>query len=94
MDFTFLFIVILMLLASQSGAVIISGALFVALLVQAKDKYLLFSALVGGAIVILNYLQVLDNTFLILGGLFVVLLLLVREDSVHPQPAYGGGGGY
>ena len=91
MDFTFLFIVVLMLLASQSGNVIIAGFLFIALLVTSKDKYMFAAAFVGLGVVLVMNTQLENKTLYMLGGLFAVLLLIARDDLKHPQPAYGGG---
>lgn len=98
MDFTFLFIVVLMVLAMQSNNLTITIALFALLLITAaKNKYLLFAAIIGGVLALLwgtdfggQY-----RTPLLLGGLFVILILLVKKDSESPMPAgYGGMGGY
>lgn len=99
MDFTFLFIIILMLLALKSGLSLIAIGLFVILLVTSKNKWLLIATLIGGVLVaVLSYTGIsssLDDpaTLAVLGGLFVILLLLARNDSESPAPQgyYPGG---
>ena len=96
MDFTFLFIVVLMVLAMQSNNITITVALFARLLITAsKNKYLLVAAFVGGALALVwgTDFAAEYRTPLLLGGLFAILLLLAKKDSDSPMPA-GGAGGY
>ena len=87
-----------MLLAVKSGIWWIAGALFVILLVTSKSKYLIASALIGGVLAALVFLTDLGEyrLWVIVGGLFLILVLISRKESEHPTPdAYGGaGGGY
>ncbi|MFH1107075.1 MAG: hypothetical protein V1787_04210 [Candidatus Micrarchaeota archaeon] len=97
MDFSFLFIVILMVMAVQSNNTVITLALFALLLItSAKNKFLLVAALVGGALAFVwnMPLEASIKTPLLLGGLFVVLILLVKKDSDSPAPPVGYGGYY
>ncbi|MFH1200248.1 MAG: hypothetical protein V1708_04220 [Candidatus Micrarchaeota archaeon] len=97
MDFTFLFIVVLMVLAMQSNNLVITVALFALLLITAaKNKYLLFAAIIGGALSLVWGSDFAGEyrTPLLLGGLFAILLLLAKKDSDSPQPAAGMGGYY
>lgn len=98
MDFTFLFIVILMLLAVKSNMTWIAVGLFLLLLVTAsKSKYLLVAALVGLALVLLTHYVDLGDYFMwvVVGGLFLVLLLISKKEAEHPTPeGYGMGGMY
>jgi hypothetical protein len=93
MDFTFLFIIILMLLALKSGLDIIAIGLLIILLVTAKNKYLLIATLIGGAMVALvsftGIRTSLDDpvTLGVLAGLFIIMLLLARQDSDTPSPS-------
>ncbi|MDP2717627.1 MAG: hypothetical protein Q8P02_02705 [Candidatus Micrarchaeota archaeon] len=93
MDFTFLFIIILMLLALKSGLDLIAVGLLVILLFTSKNKYLLVATVIGGALVALVSFTGLRTsltdpvTLSVLAGLFIILLLLARQDSDNPQPA-------
>ena len=93
MDFTFLFLIVLMILASQMGNLTLLVALFALLLLTAKSKYLILAAVVGGALAFLWNTDIggAYKTPLLLGGLFLVLLLLVKSDSGQPQPPAGYG---
>lgn len=92
MDFTFLFLVILMLLAYQSGLGVIAVGLFLVALVMAKNKYLLAAALIGGAVLAALYLGLGDLTsWVVVIGLFAVFLILAwRDDQPGPQGYYPG----
>ncbi|PIT85521.1 hypothetical protein COU36_02780 [Candidatus Micrarchaeota archaeon CG10_big_fil_rev_8_21_14_0_10_59_7] len=95
MDYTFLFIVILMLFAVKSGLYYVAVGLFVLLLFTAKNKYLIAAAVVGGGIALMWYsgMNLGDYSMIItVGGLFLVLLLIAKKESDQPQ-GYGGGGG-
>lgn len=101
MDFTFLFIIILMLLALKSGLDIVAIALLVILVFTSKSKYLLIATVIGGALVVIvglgGFSSSLDNpvTLAVLGGLFLIMLLLARQDSDNPAPqGYMPGAGY
>ncbi len=93
MDFTFLFIVILMVFAAQSGLVVIGAGLFLLLLFTAKGKLPLAAAFVGGALVFLIWAGY-SNDLVLAGGLFVVFLLLVKADSGAGPAGYYPGGAY
>lgn len=87
MDFTFLFIIVLMLLAVKSNLEWVAAGLALILLATSKGKYLFFAAVVGIAVVLLvNYLGNSDlNFWIIAGGLGIVLLLLAKKDTDEPQ---------
>lgn len=101
MDFTFLFIIILMLLALKSGLELVAIGLFVILLFTSKNKWLLIATLIGGALVAVVSLGGISSslndpvTLAVLGGLFIILILLARNDSESPAPQgyYPGAGG-
>jgi len=95
MDFTFLFIVILMLLAVKSGLLYVAAGLFVLLIVTAlKSRWLLTAAIIGGAVVgAMAFGLIGEDTFWpIVGGLFIVLVILAKKDSDHPMQEGGYGG--
>ncbi len=98
MDFTFLFLTILMVLAAQSGMLWVAAGLFLILLLSAKTKMLLIAAVVGAVLLGIVAFGGVGNNYLIIGGLFAVFLILVKKDADSPQPdpnaAYGGYGGY
>ncbi len=99
MDLTFLLITILMIIASQSGMLWIAVGLFLILLLSAKSKLLLLAAGVAGLLLALIYLGFARDNYLIVGGLFLVLLIIVKKDADSPQQqdpmaAYGAYGGY
>ncbi len=98
MDFTFLFVIILMLLAVKSGVSYIAVGLLIILLLTSKNKYLLVAAVVGGLTVLLVGWEGASgllgdmNIWIGLGGLFIVLLLLAKKDDDHPsQEGYSPG---
>ncbi len=87
MDFTFLFIVILMLLAVKSGLEWVAAGLAILLFVTSKGKYLWIAAGVGIALVVAVYYfgQGEWSFWIIAGGLGLGLLLLAKKDSDEPQ---------
>ncbi len=96
MDFTFLFIIVLMLIAVKSNLPWLAGGLFLLLLFTSKNKYFFLAAFVGLALMLAIMFVPLGDYFLwvVLGGLFVILMLLARKDVEEPTPSYMGGGGY
>jgi len=92
MDFTFLFIAVLMVIAMQSGLWWLAVGLLVLLFLSAKSKLMIVAAIAGGATAGVGFLLGPSTppwTYLI--GLFVVLVLLVKGDSAGPEAgAYGG----
>ncbi|MFH1247015.1 MAG: hypothetical protein V1644_01415 [Candidatus Micrarchaeota archaeon] len=98
MDFTFIFLTVLMVFAAQSGMLWIAIGLFAIVLLSAKTKLLLLAAGISGFLLALIALGVAANNYAIIGGLFIILLLIVKKDADSPQPdpsaAYGGYGGY
>ena len=96
MDFTFLFVVLLMLFAVKSQLWYVAVGLFLVLLVTSKSKYLVLAAVVGVLVAFAagnsSLISIFGDamTWVILGGLFLVLLLLAKKDSDHPsQEGYG-----
>ena len=89
MDFTFLFIVILMLLAIRSGLEWIAAGLAVLLLLTSKGKYLLLAAIVGIAVVVSVYYFGNSelNFWFIAAGMGIVLFILARKDTEEPSAA-------
>ncbi|MFH1442880.1 MAG: hypothetical protein ABIG96_02500 [Candidatus Micrarchaeota archaeon] len=94
MDFTFLIVTVLMLLAAQSGNIPIVIALFALLLVTAKSKYLILAAIIGLVLSIVASLQIENKEIYMLGGLFLILIIIAKADSSTPQQPYAGGGYY
>ncbi|MBI5225388.1 hypothetical protein HY989_05970 [Candidatus Micrarchaeota archaeon] len=90
MDFTFLIIVILMLLAAQSGNLPIVIALFALMLVVAKNKFLMLSAFIGLILAGISTLNLENKSIYMMGGLFLIIILLAKTDAGAPQQ-YGGG---
>ncbi|MFH1056328.1 MAG: hypothetical protein V1717_00830 [Candidatus Micrarchaeota archaeon] len=90
MDFTFLFVIVIMLLAVKSGLVWVAAGLALILLATSKSNYLIFAAVVGIAVVVaVNYLGDSDLSFwVIVGGLGLILLLLAKKDSDQPTPQF------
>ncbi len=93
MDFTFLIIVILMLLAAQSGNLPIVIALFALMLVVAKNKYLMLAAFIGLILAGVSTLNLENKSIYMMGGLFLIIILLAKTDGGAP-PQYSGGGYY
>ncbi|MDP3742321.1 MAG: hypothetical protein Q8R15_03335 [Candidatus Micrarchaeota archaeon] len=97
MDFTFIFLTILMVFAAQAGMLWIAVGLFLILLLSAKTKLLLLAAGISGVLLALITLGIAANNYLIIGGLFVMFLIIIKKDADSPQPdpmaAYGGYGG-
>lgn len=96
MDFTFLFIVILMLIAVKSNLPWLAGGLFLLLLFSSKNKYFILAAFLGLALMLTLMFVPLGDYFLwvVLGGLFLILIILARKDVEEPTLGYAGGGGY
>ena len=93
MDFTFLFVVILMLLAVKNELNMVAVGLFVILLFTAKSKYLLAAAFVGIALAVgVGFFIIGEySPWVILGALFVVVLLIIKKEGEAPNAgAYGG----
>ena len=97
MDFTFLLVVMLMLLAVKSGNIPIGIALFAILLITAKNKYLIAASIVGAVLAFAFNYDFEYRNYVLIGGLFLVLILILKTDS-GGQPAqegmYGYGGAY
>ncbi len=93
MDFTFLIITILMLLAAQSGNIAIVIALFALLLVTAKNKYLVLAALLGLVLAFITGVEIENKAYYVLGGLFIIVILIAKTEPSQPS-AYAGGGYY
>ncbi len=97
MDFTFIFLTILMVFAAQAGMLWIAVGLFLILLLSAKTKLLLLATGISGVLLALITLGIAANNYLIIGGLFVMFLIIIKKDADSPQPdpmaAYGGYGG-
>jgi hypothetical protein len=85
MDFTALLLIVLMLLAVQNNAYPIAIGLLALLLVSTKGKYLV-AAVAVGALVAFASPYFSSEPLILIGGLFLVLLLIVKGDS-------GGAGG-
>ena len=96
MGFTFMFLIILMLMAYQAGLGMIAAGLFVVTLVMAKNKFLLAAAFIGGLALLALFLGFGDEASIIIAGaLFLVFVLLAYKDDQPQQPGmYGGGMGY
>ncbi len=98
MDYTFLFIIILMLFAVKYNLLLVAGGLFVLLIFSTKSKYLLLASVIGLVIAALTkYIDLGDyTTYVVLGGLFAVMVLISRKDADAPQsqgfgpPGMGG----
>ena len=84
-DFTNLFLVFLMIFAVSANRIEIAGAIFILLLVLAKDKALILVAIVG-AMIALSVLLGGTNPLVIGGGLLLVLILLVKDDGAGAGP--------
>jgi len=97
-----LFLIILMLLAVQyaqysSTALLIALGLFVLLVFTAKSKLFLLAAIIGGILVVFFYFGSDYRSWIVLGGLFIVLLAIVKASPPEPgpetyAPGYGGMG--
>ncbi len=92
-DFTNLFLVFLMIFAVSANRLEIAGAIFILLLVLAKDKALILVAIVGAAIALSVLLGGEINPLVVGGGLLLVLIILVKDDpaSAGPQGYYPQG---
>ncbi len=79
-DFTYLFLVFLMILAMQSNQPLVALAMFIVLLVMAKSKWLIGVALVGGVLSLVVGAGGTDPV-LVGGGLLLIVVLLLKSDS-------------
>ena len=91
MDFTFLFLIVLMLLAAKAQIYWLVGVLFLLLVASAKTKLLLIASVVGLVLAVAaGALDFGENTiYVIVGALIAVVLLIVKGGDKAP-PAYGG----
>lgn len=92
MDFTFMFLIILMLLAAQNGIMALAVVMLILAFVTAKNRYASYGALVGAGLLAGIYLNFFkeNGPELLIGGIFIIFLIAVKGDD-QPQ-AYGGGG--
>lgn len=94
MDFTFLFLVILMLFAWQNNMQVVSAALLVVAVVSAaknSNKLLLLAALVAAALLVFLFVGLGDATgTIVIGGLFAIFIIIILTDSGAPPSPYGG----
>lgn len=74
-----------MLLAVQANQIWIAIGLFILLLVSAKNKLLIFASIIGGLIVWIFYGGGYSPWIIII-GLFIVLLLVVKSSPTEPGP--------
>ena len=95
LDFSYLFVIFLIVLAVQANQPVIAVAIFVLLIITSKSKYMTAAAVVGGLVAIAYTLGFQDP--IVIGiGLFIVLLLIVKNDpaggaAAGPQGYYPGG---
>lgn len=96
MDFTIIFLVVLALLALQSGLSLVALMLgLIVLILALKNKSLLITGGLGIiVIVVVKFFNIGDDSWLIAGGLGAVLIgyLLSQKDVSAEQPYYPGGG--
>ncbi|MFH0835672.1 MAG: hypothetical protein V1834_00745 [Candidatus Micrarchaeota archaeon] len=94
MDYTFLFIAILMLLAVKSNMTWIAVGLFALLLISSKNKYLLIAAVISVVVMFVFRSNQFEEygMWIVIGGLFLVMLVLTRKEADQPSPQgyYGG----
>ncbi|MFQ5405871.1 MAG: hypothetical protein ACE5DI_01800 [Candidatus Micrarchaeia archaeon] len=84
-DFTFLFLLFLMLFALQTkGLELVAIALFVILFVVAKSKHLMI-ALGLVALVFFLFSSGVDDPLVLGGLLLAILVLIVKKDSDQPS---------
>ncbi|MBI5229193.1 hypothetical protein HY991_03715 [Candidatus Micrarchaeota archaeon] len=95
MDFTFLLLVILMLLALQAGQQLIAAGLFIILIFSAKSKLLLIFGIIGLAIATVFFLgwEGMSSAFIIV-GLFLILVVIIKVSPPEPGPEAYYPGGY
>lgn len=90
MDFTFIFLIILMLLAAQNGIMAIAVVMLVLAFVTAKNRYALYGAVVAAGLLVGTYLDFFkDGPELLIGGIFIIFLIAVKGDEPTP-PGYAG----
>jgi len=85
-DFTNLFLVFLMIFAVSANRIEIAGAIFILLLVLAKDKALILVAIVGAVIALSVLLGGGADPLIIGGGLLLVLIILLKDDGAGAGP--------
>jgi hypothetical protein len=90
-DFTFLFIIVLMLLAAKAQIYWLTGVLFLLLIASSKTKLLAAASVVGLVLAVaLGAMNFGENTiYVLVGALVLVVLLIVRGGD--DKPHYGGG---
>ena len=92
MDFTFIFLIILMLLAAQNGIMPLAVVMLILAFVTGKNKYALYGAAIAGALLAGIYLNFFkeNGPELLIGGIFIIFLIAVKGEDQPPQ-GYGGG---
>jgi len=91
MDFTFIFLIILMMLAAKNGMYELAAAMLVLTFVTAKNNYAMFGAVIAGALLAAMWLGIIkEGPEPIIVGLFIIFLIAVKSDD--KPPGYGGGG--
>lgn len=93
MDFTILLLAVFLLLALQQQLWPIAGALLLLILFTAKSKILIVVALAGIGMAALTLFGNAYPSWLIIAGLFLILLYLARKDDrpTGPEAYYPGG---
>lgn len=98
MDFTFLFLTVLMLFAWQSNMPMVALALFLVAMVSAfksANKILLAGGLVAACLGVVLYLGIGElSGMIVVGGLLLILIITMMADNAPPQYGAGGGGMY
>ncbi|HEV8289779.1 MAG TPA: hypothetical protein VGQ00_02380 [Candidatus Norongarragalinales archaeon] len=81
MDFTFLFLAVLVLLALQTKIYAVAAGLIILLLFISKNKILTGATLLGIAIASLVFFGGEVPTWFVLVGLFIILAVATKMDS-------------
>lgn len=91
MDFTFIFLIILMLLAAQNGIMSLAVVMLILAFVTAKNRYALYGAVIAAGMLAGIYLNFFkeNGAELLIGAVFIIFLIAVKGDEQAP-PAYGG----
>mgnify|MGYP001558836460 CR=1 FL=1 len=86
MDFTFLFIVMVLLLSVQTRQYTVAFAMFILLLFASKNKKLIIASVAGLGIALVYFLGDAYSPFILI-GMFVILVVIAKTSPQEQDPS-------